>query len=339
MKVLNKNKLPALFDKLAQQSELYVPLQKKEQSGFYSWKESDRENDQLALDLLNVYLAPKHILLPQTEKMYSFRREEGGVAINEVFEEKQARVIFGIRACDLQAVNCLDEVFLTRGFVDEFYKARRDNTTIVANACYKPGANCFCSSMGVDPLEPAGADAIIRDANENYFVWETRTAAGEELSRQIAEFLEDKELPLPQSQPFKRQVDMEGVAEKFSQFFSSPLWEELSATCQTCGICTYLCPSCYCFDIQVKDHGESGYRFRCWDSCMYNEYTMMAGGHNPRAAEAARFRNRFLHKLQFFEERYGMPLCTGCGRCIIACPAGIDITKIITAAKEADWSA
>ena len=339
MKVLNKNKLPAVFDKLAQQSELFVPLQKKEQSGFYSWKSFDQASDQLALDLLNVYLPPKQVLLPQTEKMYSFRQEEGGVAISEVYEESQARVIFGLRACDLQAINCLDQAFLTRGFVDEFYKARRDNTTIVASACYKPGANCFCSSMGVDPLEPAGADAIIRDTGTEYFIWEARTPAGEELSRQLAEFLEEKELPLPQSQAFERQVDMEGVAEKLSQVFSSPLWEELSDACQTCGICTYLCPSCYCFDIQVKNQGEAGYRFRCWDSCMYGEYTMMAGGHNPRASATERFRNRFLHKLEFFSERYGMPLCTGCGRCIIACPAGIDISKIITAAKEADWSA
>ncbi|MCX5780977.1 MAG: 4Fe-4S dicluster domain-containing protein, partial [Firmicutes bacterium] len=104
-------------------------------------------------------------------------------------------------------------------------------------------------------------------------------------------------------------------------------------------ICTYSCPTCYCFDIQVKNWGEEGYRFRCYDSCMYKEYSLMAGGHNPREASVERFRNRFLHKLQFFNERYGTPLCTGCGRCIVVCPAGISIVSIINEIKEAELGA
>lgn len=36
-----------------------------------------------------------------------------------------------------------------------------------------------------------------------------------------------------------------------------------------------------------------------------------------------------MHKLCFFEERYGDPLCVGCGRCLIDCPATMDITAII----------
>jgi ferredoxin len=147
--------------------------------------------------------------------------------------------------------------------------------------------------------------------------------------------LEEKELKAPEAKAFQTQVDYEGVAEKLKGMFEHPIWEDLSSNCQNCGICTYVCPSCHCFDIQVKSWGEEGYRFRCWDSCMYGEYTAEAGGGNPRPTTKERFRNRFLHKLEFFSERYGYPLCTGCGRCIVACPTGINIVNIINEVKEA----
>ncbi|NLJ72348.1 MAG: 4Fe-4S binding protein, partial [Syntrophomonadaceae bacterium] len=35
-------------------------------------------------------------------------------------------------------------------------------------------------------------------------------------------------------------------------------------------------------------------------------------------------------------ERYGPSLCTGCGRCVVVCPVGINITTIIQDIKEAE---
>lgn len=76
---------------------------------------------------------------------------------------------------------------------------------------------------------------------------------------------------------------------------------------------------------------------------MFKDYTLMAGNHNPREQKRARVRQRFMHKLCFFEERYGSPLCVGCGRCLIDCPATMDITAIIdkvnTAGAGADTPA
>lgn len=334
MQILNKSKLETALNKLAETADVFVPAARGENSGFYSWKTFDQEKDELMLEALNVYLPPKNVLFPQTERMYSFQEDGSGVEIKESFEDSSSTVIFGARACDVAAIDCFDDVFLTRGYEDSFYKSRRENTTIIANACYQPGSNCFCASMGVNPTDPATADIIIRDTGENY-AWEARTEKGTALTQKIADLLENKEVKLPDLQAFSKNVDYDGVAAKLKGMFEHPIWDKLSEACQTCGICTYVCPSCYCFDIQVKSFGEEGYRFRCYDSCMYREYSQMAGGHNPREDAKERFRNRFLHKLEFFQERYGKPLCIGCGRCIVACPAGISIAEIIKEIKEA----
>ncbi len=338
MKVLKFGKIEQVLDRLAQQAEVYVPMLRGQQTGFYSWNTYDEGYDDLMLDILNVYQSPKHVILPQTEMMYRFRQEGQDVIIDAEAQEITPKIIMGIRSCDVRGIEHLDAVFLTKGYVDEFYKARRDKITIIANACYNPGTNCFCASMGVNPTDPEAADIIMREVEVGY-VWDVKTEKGQAVTKQIEDLLEEEEVELFPLKRFLRKVDYEGVAEKLKDMFDDPMWEKYSEPCQTCGICTYLCPTCYCFDIQVKTWGEEGYRFRCWDSCMYREYTQMAGGHNPREAAKERFRNRFLHKLQFFTERYGQPLCTGCGRCVVVCPGGVNIIKIIDTVKEAKTGA
>jgi len=335
MKVLSKAKLEKALNKLSDQYEVFLPMQKGSQSGYFPWQSFTQGQDELKLDALNVYQSPKQVVLPQTEKMYSIRGQGIEVNIDQTFEDAHPTAIFGARGCDLKGIMAMDEVFLTRGYEDSFYKARRSNNVIIANACYEPGANCFCYAMEVDQLDPAGADVVIRDAGDAY-AWEVKTDKGAALTALLGDLLEDKDLKLPEAKPFKQKVDYSGVAEKLKGMFESPLWDKLAQPCINCGMCTYVCPSCYCFDIQVKMRGEEGYRFRGWDSCMFEEYSREAGGGNPRGAAKERFRQRFLHKLEFFTERYGTPLCTGCGRCIIICPTDVNIIKIMAAVKEAE---
>ncbi|HZK43481.1 MAG TPA: 4Fe-4S dicluster domain-containing protein [Syntrophomonadaceae bacterium] len=339
MKILKTAKLETVFDRLADALELYVPMVRGPQSGFYSWKTYDEDYDDLMLDILNVYQPPKDIILPQTEKLYDFKQDGTEINLEEANEKVEKKAIFGVRACDVRSFDYLDKVFLTKGYVDEAYKARRDSVTIIANACYNPGTNCFCDSMGVSPTEIESADVTLREYGPEGYVWEVNSPKGEEITKLIADLLEDDEVQLPELKPFIRRINYEGVPEKLKDMFDHPMWDRASATCENCGICTYLCPTCYCFDIQVKSWGDEGYRFRCWDSCMYREYSEMAGGNNPRELAKERFRNRFLHKLQFFNERYGTPLCTGCGRCIVVCPSGINIVNIIQDIKEAETGA
>jgi ferredoxin len=335
VKVLSKAKLQTVLDKLSDSAEVFVPMQKGEQSAYFPWKSFVDGKDELMLEELNVYQSPKNVVLPQSEKMYSIKSKGVEVNIDETFEDAHPTIIFGARGCDVKGIIAMDDVFLTRGYEDSFYKTRRSANTIIANACYEPGPNCFCTSMEVNQLDPVGADVIIRDAGEAY-IWEVKSEKGEAVTALIASLLEEKDMKLPEAKPFKQNVDYSGVAEKLKGMFEHSIWDKLSQPCINCGMCTFVCPSCYCFDIQVKMWGEEGYRFRAWDSCMFEEYSREAGGGNPRGSSKERFRNRFLHKLEFFKERYGTPLCTGCGRCIIVCPTNINIVKIIDAVKEAD---
>lgn len=331
MKVLPSDKIREALNILAGEAEVYAPLVHGDVSGYFKW--ADNPAEELALDILNTYMSPKNIVMPQTEKMYDFEAPGKEAQVIKVVNAEGPRVIFGIKGCDLQALHALDLAFLTKGYEDDFYKARRKDLTVIARACYQPGPACFCESMGVDRLNPE-ADVVIHDLGQQDFAWEAKTPKGEEITNKLQGLLVERDARLPQAAELQRKVDITGLSEKLAGMFEDPVWDELSSRCMNCGVCTYVCPTCYCFDMQVNTRGEAGNRFRCWDSCMYREYTQMAGGHNPREYKKERFRNRFLHKLQFFNERYGANLCIGCGRCVIMCPNGVNILEVINKIKE-----
>jgi heterodisulfide reductase subunit C len=116
--------------------------------------------------------------------------------------------------------------------------------------------------------------------------------------------------------------------------FDSPLWEQLYKPCLACGTCTFVCPTCQCYDIKDYDTGHGVQRYRCWDSCMYSDFTMMAHGNN-RTSQMQRFRQRFMHKLVYFPANNdGMYSCVGCGRCVEKCPASLNIVKVIKSFQE-----
>jgi ferredoxin len=120
----------------------------------------------------------------------------------------------------------------------------------------------------------------------------------------------------------------------WTQLFNDPHWGRLADRCLSCKICTYVCPTCRCFD--VRDYAIAqglGYqkieRLRCWDSCMAEGYRRIAGGHNTRPTKSQRLRNRFYCKFDFYPADFGPLACVGCGRCIDYCPVNVDITEVL----------
>ena len=327
--ILSKANLDGLLTELSKEAVVYVP---KTANGVKKFAPYITE-EAMELDMVKTLLPPKDLLFPQSQKMYHYGVDTAGDMFVDPIVESGEQVLFGVRPCDVASIECLDDVFFTCGYVDEYYEAKREKLTVVALACTEPNEACFCESMGGSPNAAPGADVLLQDCGEAFLVT-AQTEKGEQaVAGSWAAYLESGQ-PAPTEVHCSLQVDTTDMMQKFAALYdSAELWDSYSAKCLNCGTCTFGCPSCYCFDIDQENRCKEGVRFRCWDSCMFSEYTQMAGGHNPRPTKLERFRNRFMHKLSYFEDRYGKVLCVGCGRCMEKCPVGVDITVLIERAN------
>ena len=327
--LLDKTRLDDLLSALSREAVVYVP---KAPGGVRKFAPYVTD-DAMDLDMVKTVLPPKDLLFPQSQRMYHYGVDSAGdMFVNPIIESGE-QVLFGVRPCDVRSIECLDDVFFTCGFVDEYYKAKREKLLMVALACTSPNEACFCESMGVDPNEAPLADVMLHDVGEAYLVQAQTDKGAAALEGAWAEYLRPGDAT-PGEVHCTLSVDTTNMKDTFAALYDSDeLWDSFSAKCLNCGTCTFGCPSCYCFDIDQENRCKEGVRFRCWDSCMFSEYTAMAGGHNPRATKKDRVRNRFMHKLSYFEDRYGKILCVGCGRCMEKCPVGIDISVLIERAN------
>jgi len=328
VKFFEKSNLNNVLEQLAQKYALLVPVDYHGLTQFAPYSQVQEGVSTLMLDG-NVLLSPKTIFLPQSEAMYKFKAQGKRLAIEEMPANTQTQVVFGMRHCDTKGIECLDKVFLDPRFVDPQYKEKRENTIIFSLACNTPKATCFCASMGVDRVhaEKSVADVQVYDLGNKYGL-EAISEKGKACLDILTGLTEGAE-ELPVQEPQTIQFDPSELPGKLKDMFEDPIWNDFHFKCLGCGTCTYICPTCHCFDINNKMRGADGLKLRTWDSCMFNEYTLMAGGHQPRPGKKERVRNRFLHKLQYFNEKHDMFLCIGCGRCVTKCPVNIDITKFI----------
>ena len=131
---------------------------------------------------------------------------------------------------------------------------------------------------------------------------------------------------------FVLEVEIRDLPEIFEMEYESGIWEELGQKCLSCGNCSIVCPTCYCYDVadEVVPGAREGQRSRSWDSCLYSTHAQVAGGENFRHRRSARIKFRYYHKQRGFVAQYGRPSCVGCGRCISACPVNIDISQVIS---------
>lgn len=283
------------------------------------------------LDLTSQPNSPKRVIFPQTEVILNFDKTNAAKEPKGRIGQKPP-LVFGVRPCDARAFNVLDPVF-QKEYPDPYYDQKRQTAVLVGIQCSEPFANCFCTSVGGNPSSSDGLDVLLTDLGEQYF-FEVLTPKGEKLAKDGAAALspatsqeqteKDKRAETA-NQKIRRAIEVEGIPDKIEKNFDAPLWKEISGKCLSCGICTYTCPTCYCFDIQDERVKGKANRMRIWDSCMFSEYTLHASGHNPRPTRAERLRNRMYHKFKQNIERYGVPGCVGCGRCITLCPENVDL--------------
>ncbi len=134
---------------------------------------------------------------------------------------------------------------------------------------------------------------------------------------------------LPAPPEVKVKFDPEKIKTWLDENFENDFWTDISLKCLGCGACSFLCPTCHCFDIVDEANWRSGQRRRNWDCCSHPMFTKHASGHNPRPDQASRCRQRVMHKFKYFPERFGQIACVGCGRCGRACCVGQNIVGIL----------
>ncbi len=332
---ISADKLNDLFDAISAKQTLYIPVDREAGSAEYKKYESGMEMSRG----LNTVRSAKDFFFPQTENLADFKMNGKNIEVIDIREESEDFVIFGVRACDARSFTILDKVFLAEP-VDSYYKNRRDHGTVVTMACTRPAETCFCTTFGIDPTAPEGDAAVFSDG-ENYF-FKANNEKGQAFIDSISDMLQDGDTEkLEKIQENTREImkklplanlstDSFG-GERLMEHFSSEKWAELSESCLGCGTCTFVCPTCQCYDIRDFDTGNGIKRFRCWDSCMYSDFTKMAHG-NSRNSQLERFRQRFMHKLVYFPaNNNGEFGCVGCGRCLSKCPISMNIVKVMKA--------
>lgn len=332
-----KENLSTLLGKIAETKEIFVPIKNASQTNFGLWQ----DGCEVDLDTLKTVKSPKDVFFPQSENLYKCITDNKDIKIEPEALRDRDFVLFGIKGCDLKGIEVLDKVFLSEP-VDTFYKARRDHATIIALACGEPEESCFCTAFDIDPANPrTTADVTSWNVNGSIYLSPV-SDKGKAFINSISDMLETTDDSAVTEQKTKitnilsqlpySDLSLDGWGgDVLDEKFNSPIWEELYKPCLACGTCTFVCPTCQCYDIKDYNTGHGIQRYRCWDSCMYSDFTMMAHGNN-RTSQMQRFRQRFMHKLVYFPANNdGMFSCVGCGRCVNKCPSSLNIVKVIKA--------
>ena len=328
-----KERLNELYAKINETMGLYIPVKKAGEVNYDVWG----EGAEVSLETLKTVKSPKNMFFPQSENMMKFKTEGKNLSVESMNFEKRPFVLFGVKACDYKAIEVLDKVFLADP-VDTYYQSRRESTTIVTLACSKPEESCFCKAFGIDATAPCG-DVTTWLAGEELF-WQANTEKGEALTALVKDLLSESNTEVVDAQKAATKVIIDKLPfsnldlskfkpENLNELFEAKEWAEMSEACLGCGTCTFVCPTCQCFDIRDFKTNEGVIRYRCWDSCMYSDFTLMAHG-NSRTTQMQRFRQRFMHKLVYYpSQNDGLYSCVGCGRCVNKCPQSLNIVKVI----------
>lgn len=339
MKIVQINK-ENWADGLKKLSETYRLLGPVKEDDFHNFKQLDQ--GQLPdLNCLNTRLSPKSIIYPQSEVMFEYsldENQEGHHILKEVNKEYTPQAVIGIRPCDAKAFALVKLNFDTPEYQDPYWLKAYEATTLVGQACESPCSSCFCTTAGCGPYHEEELDLLLIDNGDQYWAkvitdkgqafleaagWtdtvDAKTAAKKIEAKKLA--AEDKICSTVNTDKLK-EIETNAL-------YNAPFWEEVSFSCINCGTCTYVCPTCWCFDIQDENRGNCGCRMRNWDSCMYPLFTLHGSGHNPRDTKLHRVRQRFMHKLKYYVDKYDTGIqCVGCGRCVRLCPVNIDIRRV-----------
>ncbi|MBI4688309.1 MAG: 4Fe-4S dicluster domain-containing protein [Nitrospirae bacterium] len=340
--VLDKNSLSYWLRQIRKESNLIAPMRSVNGDIVFE------SVDQIHEVVLDYPLPPppvKEFISPQMEGMFEYKRDN----ISDL-RDRQKRVVFGARSCDISAMNITDKFFggetepsydkrhPNKKFKDSYYFSRRQNIVFISLGCNNPAPTCFCQSLGTGPFLDKGFDIQLVDLADRYFV-ETGSNEGEKLinkhrhlftEAQKQDYDDRYEAFLSSVSKFEKRVNLEEIRQMIIDGkVPEALWEWVAERCFECGGCVYECPVCTCFNIVDCPHSkDTGKRFKIWDTCFFKGFTQTAGGNIPAEKKVLRTKRWWFHKVLYDLEQFTSFGCVGCGRCTITCPGRIDIATV-----------
>lgn len=328
-KLIAKDKIQDFLKALAAKFTVVAPVERGDAPAEFRELEA---GDTPILDGSKPMMSPKDYLLPRYEVLVKVNTAGGSASVETPLPEDKPRVMLGAWLADAQAIQVLDRVFLDKKFVDPYYARRRENLTVVAVMPAEMRWSWFCGS--VDDVEQwkANVDAVMYDLGDKFY-FEAISEKGKALAEGLGDAAEsDATAKNELWAKFKSTgvLPFAGKALYENLAWDDPIWAEIAQKCVACGMCSYMCPSCSCFDIQDETCGSCVERYRCRDTCQFEDFTLMGHGHNPRNNQVPRSRQRLMHKFMYQHQQFGVVGCTGCGRCVELCPVNVDIREVLT---------
>ncbi len=331
---ISKIDLPKWLEGLSQDYGVFVPVRKKNHRFFMKFTP---ELEDFVIGEVRSFEPVKAFFARARERVAE------GFKNTTPQEAEKPYAIVGVKACDLKGFKIQDFVFGDHGCPDPLYVKNRERNLIVGADCTCAIETCYCLCLGVKPYPDQGFDINLSEVNDGYVVQvgsdkgnaaiqktkhlfreaskavlEERDKKRKNVTNQVQENV--RALDIPEESRFS------GIIERN---YDSEIWNDEAKNCVECGACTIICPTCHCFLLYDQKSENQMERLRVWDSCMIKDYARVAGGANPRPKLFMRLRNRFEKKFDFFPKVAKVYACTGCGRCVSACPAKIDIRRVL----------
>ncbi|MFH1855648.1 MAG: 4Fe-4S dicluster domain-containing protein [Candidatus Omnitrophota bacterium] len=332
---LRKEDLAEFVKYLKKSYKVVAPVKKENQFVF-----ADIEDPgQMCLEYLPTILPPKKYFFPQEQKLGSFKM--GEVSMSKTAVEIEPMVIFGVHTCDIEGIECLDVVFNDTP-PDPYFRKRKKNIFLIGYECMKM-CDEYATCVAMDTHIPkAGYDIMITAIDDKYILY-VNSREADELVKKCPLFekdLDDSTIKAELDKARKAKLvnfktpleaGFKELNKIFKKSYDSKVWEDVGKRCVSCGNCTAVCPTCYCFDIydEVKLDMSGGDRKRVWDSCQLEDFAVVAGGENFRKERSSRQRHRYYRKFDYPVSKHNKFFCVGCGRCTRTCMADISLIETV----------
>lgn len=323
-----------VYDEIERESQLPVGWTDEQDAGSYRL---ERRDDEALFGYVAGVQSWRPYLFQPRRTLWRARGDSTDFVIEPVAGETSRMAFLGMRACELNAVQIQDRVFIEGAHTDTDYAARREAAFFIAVNCGKAGGTCFCTSMNTGPRAETGFDLALTEivnTARHYFLVEIGSLRGSLLAKSLPLVAASEDdaasadaIIEQTANSMGRNLQTAGLKALLQENLEHPHWDEVAERCLACANCTLVCPTCFCHTTEdfTDLEGKVAEREQRWDSCFNLDFSYIGGG-SVRHGVASRYRQWMTHKLANWIDQFGKSGCVGCGRCISWCPAGIDIT-------------